>query len=66
MHEARTNHTATLLSSNLVLIVGGWSNTAEAVAAAELFDPTTEMFSMTGSMSTARSSHTATLLCDLR
>ena len=65
MHEARTNHTATLLSSNLVLIVGGWSNTAEAVATAELFDPTTEMFSMTGSMSTARSSHTATLLCDL-
>jgi hypothetical protein len=65
MHEARTNHTATLLSSNLVLIAGGWSNTAEAVATAELFDPGTEMFSMTGSMSTARSSHTATLLCDI-
>lgn len=65
MHEARTNHTATLLSTDLVLIAGGWSNSAEAVTTAELFDPATGMFSTTGSMSTARSSHTATLLCDL-
>lgn len=65
MHEARVNHTATLLSSNLVLITGGSSNTPEAAATAELFDPATEMFSLTGAMSTERSSHTATLLCDL-
>jgi Galactose oxidase, central domain len=65
MSGALTNHTATLLSSNLVLIAGGWSNTAEAVASAELFDPATGLFFNTGSMSSTRSSHSASLLCDI-
>ena len=51
--------------SNLVLIAGGWNITAEAVTTSELFDSATETFSVAGSMSAARISHTATLLCEL-
>jgi len=66
MSVARYDHTATLLcdlssgscSNNKVLIAGGADNTAE------LFDPASKTFSMTGSMATARLGHTATLRND--
>lgn len=56
----RHSHTATLLSSGKVLIVGGFSGTA--LDSAELYDPATGTFSTAGSLATARYSHTATLL----
>jgi len=66
---ARSDHTATLLQNGQVLIVGGevlistatgYENTG--LASAELYDPAAEAFTSTGSMSTGRMSHTATLL----
>jgi len=48
-----------------VLIAGG-TDGSTAFASAELFDPKTGSFSPTGSMTTARDLHTATLLSDGR
>jgi hypothetical protein len=58
MHVARTQHTATLLSSGKVLLVGNISDSASV----ELFDPASGLFSATGSLIQARAHHTATLL----
>jgi large repetitive protein len=58
MVNARSFHTATLLSNGNVLVTGG--NVGGVTA--ELYDPVTGSFALTGSMSVARSSHTATLL----
>jgi hypothetical protein len=56
MQFVHASHTATLLNTGKVLVIG-WGN-----ATAELFDPSTGMFTATGSMVEARVSHTATLL----
>jgi hypothetical protein len=80
MTTARGGQTATLLSdgrvliaggSNLRLIAGGSDSPGDSLAggnlaSAELYDPKTGTFSPTGSMTTARSGHTATLLSDGR
>ena len=58
MAVARTSHTATLLPAGKVLIAGG-SSTSGVVASAELYDPTTKTFAMTGSMAAARTQHAA-------
>jgi hypothetical protein len=66
---ANMGYTATLLADGRVLVAGGCEGNAEycaATAAAELYDPATGKFSRTGSMSTARAYHTATLLLDGR
>ena len=60
--EARYYHTATLLNDGRVLLVGGIGATTAASSSAELFDPATETFSLTGSLATRRYLHTATLL----
>jgi Kelch motif len=67
MTTVREEHTATLLADGKVLIVGGESLVAgssdlQATATAEVYDPSTGSFSITGSMTAARNSHTATLL----
>jgi hypothetical protein len=60
MVTARLNDTATLLPNGKVLITGGLGG--GALATAELYEPTTQTFSATGSMAVARNFHTATLL----
>jgi sugar lactone lactonase YvrE len=59
MSVGRSQPTATLLQSGLVLVAGGG---IPANASAELYDPATGNFTLTGSMNTARSGQTATLL----
>lgn len=61
---ARYGHTATLLSSGKVLVAGGCNATGctTDTAVSELYDPTTNKWSTTGSLNTARYYHTAALL----
>jgi len=67
MATQRANHTATLLRDGTVLMVGGWNGHAPDAADdppydpmfAELFDPNSAAFKMTGSMSTTRRGHMA-------
>jgi WD40 repeat protein len=67
MAVGRYLHTATLLQNGKVLIVGGvLTSTSDPDATAEIYDPATGTFTMTGAMATAREQHTATLLADGR
>jgi hypothetical protein len=59
-------HTATLLTNGKVLIAGGRGDGPGSTSNAELFDPNTGLFEVTGSMTTSRLFHTATLLADGR
>jgi N-acetylneuraminic acid mutarotase len=58
----RYDHTATLLNSGKVLVVGGYGS--DYLASAELFDPATNTWSPAGSLATARQYFTATLLAN--
>ena len=76
MEIARESHTATLLNSGNVLVVGGATlvpafcgNNCSYLAPAslsqcELFNPATQTFTATRDLGTARFLHTATLLSD--
>jgi N-acetylneuraminic acid mutarotase len=66
MSVARWGHTATLLASRQVLVVGGFNLTSGDLASAELYDPATNTWSAAGSMAGAREIHRATLLSDGR
>lgn len=65
LHYAREAATATLLNNGMVLIVGGsagpWNNIA-ILSSAELYNPASGTFTVTGTMKAARVGHTATLL----
>ncbi|WP_438039012.1 kelch repeat-containing protein [Sorangium sp. So ce128] len=64
MSTARSGHTATVLSSGDVLIVGGYNGAV--VASADLYDRDTNSWSPAGSLTTARRYHTATRLSNGR
>jgi hypothetical protein len=70
MHEPRKDAMAVLLADGRVLIAGGSpasSVDSEAVTdSAEIYDPATGTFTLTGSMITGRMQATATLLADGR
>jgi hypothetical protein len=62
VHYTRIGHTATLLPNGHVLLTGGNDASGTSLMSAEIYNPTTRTFALTGSMSTARINHTATLL----
>jgi hypothetical protein len=66
LNNARDFHTATLLNSDLVLVAGGNGSpqpqTVGTLASAELYNPATRTFTLTGSLNVARLYQTATLL----
>ena len=66
MQTARAVHTATLLDDGTVLIAGGFARDRESdpFASAERYDPERGVFTATGTMTTGRQSHSATLLAD--
>ena len=60
LNIARRLHSATLLNNGTVLVAGGYN--ANASVSAELYDPATKAFTLTGNLNTGRNSQTATLL----
>src|SRR6185503_19010100 len=74
LSEPRSSHTATVLASGRILIVGGNNNTDASPSpstAAEIYDPDIDVryslavagnFYQPGDMNTGRYAHTATLL----
>ncbi len=66
MTVERAYHTATLLPNGLVLVTGGYSGPTGGIIAtsADLYDPTTGIWTSTDPMHYPRAQHTATLLLD--
>ena len=65
MNDARAVFTATSLTNGQVLVAGGLfyqAGNPETLGSAELYNPETGIWTMTGSMATARYGHTATVL----
>jgi N-acetylneuraminic acid mutarotase len=64
MSTARIEHTAMLLPTGKVLIAGGGhsGNSPAVLASAELYDPVSNVWVLTGSLNSARQAHTSTLL----
>lgn len=74
LRTPRFGHTATLLASGKVLVVGGdltgpsseFPAGLDSLSSAELYDPQTNSWSLAASMPTPRAFHTAALLADGR
>jgi hypothetical protein len=66
MTIGRSGHTATLLKSGKVLIVGGWTGRYDLRGSAEIYDPAANTFTPTGNLVIERAGSTATLLADGR
>jgi hypothetical protein len=66
MTVPRAGQTITMLRDGRVLLTGGVQNAGfrSELSSAEIYDPAAGTFSVTGSMSTAREGHTATMLRD--
>jgi len=62
MLEPRSGHTATLLPDGRVLIAGGMRGNQDFYKSAELYDPATGKFQLTGEMRQRRVGHIAVLL----
>ena len=63
-NDISSDHTATLLPNGKVLLTGGTNEDCGTFSIAELYDPSTDTFTVTGNMTMARAGHTATLLPD--
>mgnify|MGYP001126803492 FL=1 len=61
MTNARAYHTASVLNNGKVLVCGGLINIYSLISA-ELYDPLTGNWTITGSMTNARAYHTASVL----
>jgi len=62
MNAPRVHHTATALTGGGIILISGGSGSQGNLASAELYIAGTGIFVPTGSMNTARDSHTANLL----
>ncbi|CAF1263870.1 unnamed protein product [Adineta steineri] len=61
MTNARSDHTASVLSNGKVLVTGGGGNSG-LLNSAELYNPSTGTWTSTGNMTNARMDHTASVL----
>lgn len=66
LNTARAKHTATVLPSGAVLVVGGMGDDTRALAQVEAWDPGAQRWVARAPLQTARYGHTATLLADGR
>jgi N-acetylneuraminic acid mutarotase len=68
MNGIRGNHTATLLPNGKVLVTGGSTSNSDTnyISSAEIYEPSTGVWTTTGSMSSTRNFHRATLLANGR
>ena len=64
MVNARAGHTAVLLGDGRVLVAGGGLGDDATTRSAELYDPATGRWTVTGIMADARRGYTATVLAD--
>jgi N-acetylneuraminic acid mutarotase len=66
LNAARSMPSATVLNNGMVLVAGGLplngNQVVQALISAELFNPSTNQFTLTGSMNIGRAGHSATLL----
>lgn len=62
MATARTEHTATAIAGERVLVTGGIDATGAYLSSAEVYDAATKKWSALPAMSSKRAGHTATLL----
>lgn len=60
--DARSLHTATLLSTGRILVVGGVGANGQPLATAEVYNSSTGAWTETAPLATPRYSHTATIL----
>ncbi|CAF1588459.1 unnamed protein product [Adineta steineri] len=61
MSTAREYHTAIILTNGYVLVTGGLSGSTE-LSSAEMYNPSTGLWTFTGFMNTSRYDHTASML----
>lgn len=64
LNVPRTGHTTTQLADGRLLLTGGQDENSNVNASAEIFDPATGQFFLTGSLIQGRYGHTATLLAN--
>ena len=64
MSITREGHTASVLTNGKVLVVGGSDNETNVLVTAELYDPSTGNWIITGNLQDTRVYHTASVLLD--